>query len=1296
MNNGPHSMSWNTAFRRFLPLAMALGFAAAARANFEVKISPNQLVIGKPMEITITTQNLGLPEGATIDYSVMGISRPAGVPVTFESSTARATPPAYAPVKVKFTLPDDAPAGMAMLVVHGLVKDASGEEIGPKDSPVNVVVMQGDAPATAASGPCTASVEPAAIELTRDFKPKEVMVQASSNCTEAQIRTSFAMLGHGIMADLCNINVQKQGDGNYPPAKFVVRANPNADAPPEGLDWPIALLGTGNKHLGDDAKVNIKLAGAAPAAEPAQLPLKMPSGNRILKNREAGKCLTAQTGRVDGSSLVLADCGSSIDLQTFSFGPHGEIHNGNKCAVLSANATDDNTPIVLWTCNNGGQSNEMWTFDASSRIIGRDFKKCMEPNGSDPNHAAILRPCWDGNNQKWDAGDLPAAPTKLARSFPASSGMLKNGEYGTCLTTPQNISDGAQLVLAECGSNPAGQTFTFGSNGELQIASKCAVLNGNSTNDDTPVVLWTCSNSGNMNEIWTMDSGSRLIGREHQKCLEPNGSDAQNHSSILRPCWGGANQKWSVVAPPPPPPARLARSFPSASGLLKNRSTGNCLTAEGMNDGARLTQAPCTSNDTQLFSFGNHGEIQIGNKCAVLQSNQTDDNTPIILWTCSNVGNANEIWTMDSSNRLIGREHQKCIEPNGSDGAGSAIFRPCWDGDNQKWNVEQALVAAAPPPAVNRKRFSLIAAPQSLTIPVGKTVTYTLEAVSADIQEQMENREWLIVKPEPNGLVRNEYNDWKVKLNTRDPQTLRITGVQAGSEPLRITATSPTTGLSHTVEIALNVVDNAAPPPVIGGGGHIRRGGDRPGLERDAPDTDTGGGTGVADLEEMGELDFTPFTDDLRGLKASNLDLEGLGSALENNPIEYEDPEAAAQQIAVLKTYEALLGEASSGSMAGLKDGSSDQLAQLFEQSSGLYADPNYNRSSLKLASVGLLPIIEDVSFVLPEPVRTTRTGWAGLGKVENLIQQMRIARDSQRISDVAGFLGKIADKAQEVMEAKGIDNLPQAKGVAVAAGIISMVDVMAKAGIALMPSHVDRFYSVVKGYGRNPGDPKPVIALKEEARVNIYLVGKTEGGTIVTPWQVATVMAGRIMKLKKIQKYLEKIPDTKKAQWDLRKQLFAEIQKHVKKTWESVSTIPMVKAFGDKLAETWQVKPFRTAPVEVNSNLVLNWQTLSSECIQTSSKPTTPHDVSYFITGLKECPGEAGYFFGLTRDLIREFPEAKGSYSGFTKRGVVIVKGDKPRPDGGDKKAGTPCAWSASGAIEGFWGSDGKCYGSH
>jgi Ricin-type beta-trefoil lectin domain. len=1312
--------------------------ATTGMANFDLMVSPNptQVLAGQNAMLTIMTQNQGLPPDArSVEYTILSFQTASGASLRITPAPMMSPGPAFTPIMVNLPIPSSAASGDYTVSIRGVVKKNDGTDYGSKDFPDLIkVTVQGSAPSppkrttslsvTNTTAACSATADPAAFTLTNDFKGQAVVVRTSSGCTAPEIMYSFPNVD-GIITDMSNCSAQKQADGSYTEAKFMVRAGPQV--PQKTWEMPFIHGYGGKTTLATEAttpitlKITVGAAGGAPTPQPAgPLPVTFSAPSGILKNRASGKCLTA-SGPNDGAHMVIHDCQAGHAGQSFDFGPHGELHNQSKCAALFNSSTDDNTQVVLWACNNQGQDNEMWTMDTSSRLIGRTFGKCMEPNGSGD---VTLRPCSAGDSQKWSVEQPVAAQEQpLPVSFPAKSGILKNRESGKCVTI--DVSGGRRpgmpLIMQECRPGETNQVFEFGTNGEILNKPDCAVLDHNSTDDNTAILLWTCNGTGQHNEMWTFDSSSRLIGRTFRKCMEPNGSSASGNL-ILRPCWDGNNQKWSIENPPPAvvqPPSKLAVNFPAQNGILRNERMATCLTAEngGKNNGTRLVLGNCVSSAAQIFTFGPNGEIKIDNQCAVLFNNQTADDTPVVLWTCSNAGQDNEIWTMDSSRRLVGRVHQNCIEPNASDGAGAMVFRPCWTEkarlDNQQWKVEQPVAPVAPPPP-QPAAFTLTVTPASVNRSGGTSLEVRADGEgfrSADLLT-------LTVDVIGDGVSTTfgagagniSYQRFK---QTGNWPTFTVRAINGAQATIRITAVAPD-GTPQVVNVPVNIPGTSG---VAGG----NRGNGRPNWKTPDPsDQPEPEPQPAADLSALPQ----EFQEMVRSVRAGNISVEGLGDALEAVGSDaIMDPEPAAQQIAFLKGYEALMRDVESpsfwSSVTSSDSAANDPpvkspefdpaiLASMMDQTSLMYRNPQLNRAEYQTASLGSLPLFFEISYdTLPAIRETERQRWnaSAYTRVELVIQQLRWARRFKYVANMTGILDiglktidMAIDKCPWKDDAKAI---PFLRAVAITNAIVTIADVMAKAGVAFSPDHVEDFYTTINGGPRAPLRVETTIKVGEKPELKVFLRTGFPGGPIISPAKVASLIAAAVFKTPKFKLWqaqrhanmpLDMIIEEKFAGIVL-----ARFNKEFQAAVAAIGQAPQIKAWLDWGATPWTIKS-STSLIEINSNRVLYMESNSPRELFVGPEGD-PREPKYFIKGLAPTPAQgpgAGYRLGIREDLAKELSQvAPGSI--LNRQGIVNITGDPNKPPGSDLP-GTFCTMHyPNGTTEGgTYDSRGVCTPVH
>jgi hypothetical protein len=100
------------------------------------------------------------------------------------------------------------------------------------------------------------------------------------------------------------------------------------------------------------------------------------------------------------------------------------------------------------------------------------------------------------------------------------------------------------------------------------------------------------------------------------KCVDVNGgSSADGTPLVIWTCNGGANQQWTR----------------EGSTL---RSLGKCMTAAGTADGSAVQLSTCTGSAAQTWTVGANGSLTTSGKCLDANGAGTADGTRLILWTC--------------------------------------------------------------------------------------------------------------------------------------------------------------------------------------------------------------------------------------------------------------------------------------------------------------------------------------------------------------------------------------------------------------------------------------------------------------------------------------------------------------------------------------------------------------------------------------------------------------------------------------------------------------------------------------
>lgn len=451
------------------------------------------------------------------------------------------------------------------------------------------------------------------------------------------------------------------------------------------------------------------------------------------------------------------------------------------------------------------------------------------------------------------------------------------------------------------------------------------------------------------------------------------------------------------------------------------------------------------------------------------------------------------------------------------------------------------------------------------------------------------------------------------------------------------------------------------------------------------------------------------LTQMVTGLKSDYAGLDGLENALGGGTD--LEPEQAAFQLSMLGGYHAILEELSNPAGLAMQLQTADattremdpaELAALMErmidESGVLHRNPDLDANVRRYASLGGVPNVFfslgviDVESGMPAPSASVRTDWSRFHGIELIVQQMRLARRARTGSEVTGKAKMVADTIEENINNADLVPIPQLmiilKAEAFVGGLIGVADSMANSVVAAMPNRIDAFYTTINGRQRNAGDPPVQIAVNGRAPVAAFMVAGSAGGKVMTPWGAASFIGGRVLKLEKVKKLLEKIPEQQRKQIEeflesgLYKRLQQEVQQALGKSNAPIAE--QARAWYSAAEEAFTIKPFRTAPVEIDSDAVLRLDSRSSQLIGIDETHAGPQAHKYFVVGLHK--GEqAGYHMGLKRDLEAELQPDSVS---LNRLGVVNVGDTADRPTN-NSNWGKPCN-PKTGAIGDQYQGDG------
>jgi len=150
-------------------------------------------------------------------------------------------------------------------------------------------------------------------------------------------------------------------------------------------------------------------------------------------------------------------------------------------------------------------------------------------------------------------GSLAAAPQAALAStsivaVPVATGPIVSGYRTTkCVDDLGNSSvNDTPVVISDCNGS-AEQTWTVESDGTIQINGKCLDIYRERKTNKAPVELWTCT--GRANQQWQA-VGRTLVNPISGKCLDdPRYKTTNGIQLTLFTCTGGKNQLWDLPHP---------------------------------------------------------------------------------------------------------------------------------------------------------------------------------------------------------------------------------------------------------------------------------------------------------------------------------------------------------------------------------------------------------------------------------------------------------------------------------------------------------------------------------------------------------------------------------------------------------------------------------------------------------------------------------------------------------------------------------------------------------------------------
>ena len=215
-----------------------------------------------------------------------------------------------------------------------------------------------------------------------------------------------------------------------------------------GRLWPVLSGERGEYELANDRATSVYLQSMADAANdgyfvPEQIwdrsdrpcfPLGRPTGSAAPLNWAEGQYLRLAQSIDAGYNL------ETPSVVKAKYRGAGLIRaNGGQCIDAAGAATNNGTPIQIWTCN--GTNAQTWTWnsaDGTLRVLG----KCMDVTGGNTSSGTPT--------QLWDCNGTGAQEWRWRKQ-----NHLVNPQSDRCLTIAGGSTvDGTRLRIEDCATNP--------------------------------------------------------------------------------------------------------------------------------------------------------------------------------------------------------------------------------------------------------------------------------------------------------------------------------------------------------------------------------------------------------------------------------------------------------------------------------------------------------------------------------------------------------------------------------------------------------------------------------------------------------------------------------------------------------------------------------------------------------------------------------------------------------------------------------------------------------------------------
>lgn len=244
----------------------------------------------------------------------------------------------------------------------------------------------------------------------------------------------------------------------------------------------------------------------------------------------------------------------------------------------------------------------------------------------------------------------PSGTTSLSATG-AFTGTVTSGVFGKCLDDRGNGSADLNPIEIWTCNGSAGQQWTVGSDGTVQINGKC--LNVSGTANGAKAALLSCNGSGS--QQWRPKSGGQLVNPQSGRCLDDPGFSSTNGTQLdIWDCAGSANEQWTPPYAVPVTTGQVASRNKSTLCIDDRSSTVN---------GTAIQISTCNGTAAQSVTIAADGTLRIQGKCLDVTGYGTANGTKIDLWSC--VGQTNQQWRVLGNGALVNPESGRCLDDPG-------------------------------------------------------------------------------------------------------------------------------------------------------------------------------------------------------------------------------------------------------------------------------------------------------------------------------------------------------------------------------------------------------------------------------------------------------------------------------------------------------------------------------------------------------------------------------------------------------------------------------------------------------